>query len=55
MLIEISSHAHTTLDNMNFCADSVVHPRIEMCSMLKYLKSPSMFKDDNHNIILKKF
>ena len=55
MLIEISSRACTTLDNINCCADIVVHPRIEMCSMLKYLKSPSMFKHDDRNVILKKF
>ena len=55
MLIKNSSRACTKLDDANFCADSVAHPRIEMCSMLKYLKSPSMFKDDDRNIILKKF
>ena len=54
-LIEVSSRAHTPLDNLKFCTDSVVHPRIEMCSMLKYLISPSMFKDDDRDVILKMF
>ena len=55
LLIGISSRACATLDNLKFCADSAVHPRIETCSMLKCLKSPSMFKDDACNVIFKKF
>ena len=55
MLIEIYSRTHASLDNLNFCADSVVHPRIEMYSILEYLKSPSIFKDEDRNNIFKTF
>ena len=52
MLIEISSRAHTTIDDLNFCTDRIVHPRVEMHAILKYLKSPSIFKDEYRDLIL---
>ena len=42
-LIEISSRAHTTFDNLFFCSGRLVHPRIEMHPLLKVLKHPSIF------------
>ena len=55
MLIEISSCACVALDNLNFCSESAAYPKIEMCSMLKYSQSLSIFKDDDCNIIFKTF
>ena len=52
MLIEISSRAHTTIDDLSFCTDRIVHPRVEMHAMLKYLKYPSIFKDECRDLTL---
>lgn len=52
MLIEISSRAYTTVDDLSFCTDRIVHPRVEMYVMLKYLKSPLIFKDEYRDQIL---
>ena len=50
--IKISYRASLKLDNLSFYKDSIVHPRIEMHSILKYLKSPSMFRKNDHDVIL---
>ena len=53
-LVEMSSRANTTLDNLHFCRDHIVHPRKEMLVLLKILREPSMFEEEDRISILKR-
>ena len=50
--IKISCRASLKLDNLSFCADIIVHPRIEMHSILECLKSLSMVKKNDLDVIM---
>ena len=54
-LIEISSRAHATTEDLYFCLRHLVFPRREMFKMLKCLKRPSIFNVNDANVMLKKF
>ena len=53
-LVETSSRANTTLDNLHFCRDHIVHPRKEMLILLKILREPSMFEEEDRISISKR-
>ena len=53
-LIEISSRANTSLEDLRFCQDHTLCPRKEMFPMLKWLKYPSIFDDNDRNEVLSK-
>ena len=53
-LIEMSSRAHTTTEDLYFCLRHLVFPRREMFKMLKCLKRPSIFNVNDANVMLKK-
>ena len=52
-LIEISSRANTTLENLHYCKEKTTHLRIEMHSLLKVLKLLSIFDMFDRKEILK--
>ena len=53
-LIEISSPTNTSLEDSQFCQDYILYPRKEMYAMLKWLKHPSIFDDNDRNEVLSK-
>ena len=53
-LVEISTRANITLENMYFCREHVVHPRKEILVLLKILREPSMFVEEDRINILKR-
>ena len=54
-LVEISSRASTSLEDLQYFQNCTLHPRPEMFFVLKWLKHPSMFEDNDRNVILSKF
>ena len=53
-LIEISSRANTSLEDIRFCQECTLCPRKEMFPLLKWLKYPSIFDDNDRNEVLSK-
>lgn len=53
-LIEISSRANTSLEDLNFCQHCTLCPRTDMFSVLKWTKHPSAFDDNDRNVVLAK-
>ena len=41
-LVEISERASTSIEDLDFCKDSITFPKIEMTRLLKTLKEPSI-------------
>ena len=53
-LIELSARASTRLDDLYFCLERVVHPRLQMHALLKMLKFPCMLNDNERGNVLMK-
>ena len=53
-LVEISKRASTSIEDLDFCKDSIIFPKIEMIRILKMLKEPSVFLEDDRCSMLEK-
>ena len=53
-LIGISSRTNTPLEDLIFCQNCTLCPRTDMFSVLKWMKHPSIFDDNDRNVILAK-
>ena len=53
-LVETSEIASTSIEDLDFCKDSIVFPKVEMTRLLKTLKEPSgLLKDDRRSMLEK--
>lgn len=53
-LVEISNRANTALENLLFCKDHIAYPMKEMLVLLKILREPSMFVEEDRVSMLKR-
>ena len=52
--MEISKRASTSIGGLDFCTDRIIFPKIEMIRILKMLREPSVFLEDDRCSMLEK-
>ena len=52
LLIEISNRTSTRLKDLDFIKNLFIHPRLQMCKLLKLLKHLSIVSEDEREMIL---